>query len=144
MRMSIALLTMTALALTACSRGGTANNMSAGNASAGNTTAPAANSATPAAGNDSAEAAESGGGGTVDVAFLTGRWGLGGDCSQTMEFRADGTASPPEGSTYTVSGNVVTVTDPGRPPDPRTVTRTSDDSMTVSGNGSTMTLTRCE
>jgi hypothetical protein len=35
------------------------------------------------------------------------------------------------------------VTDPGRPPDPKTVTRTGDDSMTVSGGGSSQNMTRC-
>ena len=143
MKMRMTLLAVTALALaTGCSRGGSANNVAAGNTS--NATAPA-NTAAPAASNSTAEAAggEAEGGGTVDVGFLTGRWGLNGDCSQTMEFRTDGTVIPPEGSTYTVSGNIVTVTDPGRPPDPKTVTRTGDDSMTVSGGGTSVNMTRC-
>lgn len=140
-----ALLTMPMLALVAaCSVQVTPGNVTVTTNGLGNGSAPAA----PAAPTNSAasDGAAGGGasGGTVDVAFLTGRWGMNGDCSQTMEFRADGTASPPEGSTYTVSGNVVTVTDPGRPPDPRTVTRTGDDSMTVSGGGMTMNMTRCE
>jgi hypothetical protein len=145
MKTRTTLLALTALVLVAgCSRGGTANKAATGN-TATNAAAPA-NTAAPAnAGNTAADAGDAGeGGGVVDIAFLTGRWGMNGDCSHTMEFRADGTTSPPEGSTYTVEGNVVTVTDPGRPPDPRTVTRTGDDSMTVSGgSGPSMNMTRC-
>ena len=114
MKMRTVLLTMTALALvTGCSRGGSTNNVAAGN-TASNAAAPA-NTAAPADANNTAEAAGGGEGegGAVDVAFLTGRWGINGDCAQTMEFRADGTVSPPEGSTYTIAGNVVTVSEPG-------------------------------
>jgi len=125
-------LTMTALVLaSACSRGGTDDNISAAD--------PAANAAAPAAGNEHA-----GIGNAVDAAFLTGRWGTDGSCAKSIEFRADGTVTPPEGSSYAVSGNVVTVASPGRPPDPKTVTRTGDDSMTVTGGGSTTALTRCK
>lgn len=144
MKMRIVLLTMTAVALvTGCSRGGSTNNFAAGNTAA-NTAAPA-NAAAPApAGNDAAAADDTAGeGGTVDVAFLTGRWGMDGDCAMTMEFRADGTMTPPDGSTYAIAGNVVTVTSPGQPPDAKTVTRTGDDAMTVSGGGQTMNMTRC-
>jgi hypothetical protein len=143
MKLRTVFLTMTALALvTGCSRGGSTNNVAAGN-TASNAAAPA-NTAAPApapAGNTAA--AEGEGGGTVDAAFLTGRWGINGDCAMTMEFRADGTATPPEGSTYAIEGNVVTVTSPGQAPDPRTVTRTGDDAMTVSGGGQAMNMTRC-
>ena len=147
MKMRIVFVAMTALVLVSgCSRGGTANK-SATNTTA-NALAPANGSvgesddnAVEPAGNESAAA---GGGGTVDIAFLTGRWGMEGNCAQTMEFRADGTATPPEGSTYAIAGNVVTVTSPGQPPDPKTVTRTGDDAMTVSGGGGmTMNMTRC-
>ncbi|MET1110414.1 MAG: hypothetical protein ABWX67_02695, partial [Allosphingosinicella sp.] len=65
-------------------------------------------------------------------------------CAKAIEFRADGTVTPPEGSSYAISGNVVTVASPGRPPDPKTVTRTGDDSMTIAGGGSTTALTRCK
>lgn len=144
MKMRTTLLALTALALVSgCNRGGATNNTTAGN-SAGNAAAPANATAPAAADNSAGEAAADGeSGGSVDVAFLTGRWGMNGDCAMTMEFRADGTATPPEGSTYTVEGNVVTVTSPGQPPDPRTVTRTGDDAMTVSGGGQTMNMTRC-
>lgn len=145
MKMRTMLLAMPALALVGACTVQVTNGVAAGN-TASNAAAPA-NTAAPANSSNTAGAAggetDGEGGGTVDVAFLTGRWGMSGDCSQTMEFRADGTASPPEGSTYTISGNVVTVTDPGRAPDPRTVTRTGDDAMTVSGGGNTVNLTRC-
>lgn len=146
MKLRTVLLTMTALALvTGCSRGGSTNNVAAGN-TASNAAAPA-NTAAPANASNAAEAADAAdageSGGAVDVAFLTGRWGMAGDCSQTIEFRADGTVTPPDGSTYAIAGNVVTVTSPGQPPDPKTVTRTGDDAMTVSGGGSSINMTRC-
>lgn len=146
MKMRTTLLALTALALvTGCSRGGTANNSATSN-TASNAAAPA-NTAAPANASNAAEAADAGeageSGGAVDVAFLTGRWGIAGDCAQTMEFRADGTVTPPDGSTYAIAGNVVTVSSPGQPPDPKTVTRTGDDAMTVSGGGMSMNMTRC-
>ena len=143
MKFRTVLLTMTALALvTGCSRGASTNNVAAGN-TASNAAAPA-NAVAPAPAGNTADAGEADGeGGAVDAAFLTGRWGINGDCAMTMEFRADGTATPPEGSTYTIEGNVVTITSPGQAPDPRTVTRTGDDAMTVSGGGQAMNMTRC-
>lgn len=146
MKMRMTLLAMTALALVSgCSRGGTANNVAAGNTAANaaapaNASAPADGNAAEATDNESAGAESSG---PVDVAFLTGRWGIAGDCTQAMEFRADGTVTPPDGSTYTISGSTVTVTSPGQPPDAKTVTRTGDDAMTVSGGGMSMNMTRC-
>ena len=142
MRFKTVLFTMTALAMVSgCSRGGTQANNSAGNATANAATAAAP--AAPAAGNAAGSAAAPASTGPVDQAFLVGRWGVNGDCSQVMEFKADGTASPPDGSTYTISGDTVTVTNPGGPPDPKTVTRTGDDAMTVSGGGTSMNMTRC-
>ena len=138
------LFTMTALAMVSgCSKGGNQANNSA-NASANAT----ANAATPvdtnaAAGNTAGTAAAPASTGPVDQAFLVGRWGVNGDCSQVMEFKADGTATPPEGSTYAISGSTVTMTSPGQAPDPKTVTRTGDDAMTVSGGGSSTNMTRC-
>jgi|SRR5687767_2262617 len=114
----------------ACSRGDTEKNASVAD--------PAANAAVGTQANQSA-----GTGDTVDAAFLTGRWGTDGSCSQSIEFRADGTVTPPEGSSYAIAGNVVTIASPGRPPDAKTVARTGADSMTVTGGGSTTALTRC-
>jgi hypothetical protein len=130
MKMSVTFLAMTAVAMTAgCSRGGSSNNVAAGN-SAANAAAPAASAA---------------GGAAVDVAFLTGRWAENGDCAQAREFRADGTFGPPEGSTYTLSGNTLTMNlnEVGASPGPFTVARTGDDAMTLAASGSSVTLTRC-
>jgi hypothetical protein len=137
---------MTALAMVSgCSRGANQANNSAANATANTANATSGANATeaPAAGNASSSAAAPVSTGPVDQAFLVGRWGMGGDCSQVMEFKADGTVGPPEGSTYTISGSTVTVTSPGQAPDPKTVTRTGDDAMTVSGGGASMNMTRC-
>jgi hypothetical protein len=145
MRFKTVLFTMTALAMVSgCSRGANQANNSAANASANAANAASANAtAAPAAGNAADSAAAPASTGPVDQAFLVGRWGMSGDCSQAMEFKADGTATPPEGSTYTISGSTVTMTSPGQPPDPKTVTRTGDDAMTVSGGGASMNMTRC-
>jgi hypothetical protein len=145
MRFKTVLFTMTALAMVSgCSRGANQANNSAGNATANVATANAAAApAAPAAGNASGSAAAPVSTGPVDQAFLVGRWGVNGDCAQTMEFKDDGTVGPPEGSTYTISGSTVTVNSPGQAPDPKTVTRTGDDAMTVSGGGSSMNMTRC-
>ena len=130
MKMKTISLAMTALVLVSgCSRGGTANNFSANNT--------VSNAVEPVGGNGASSADG------VDAAFLTGRWGTDSTCAQAIEFRADGTVTPPEGSTYAIAGNVVTVSSPGQPPDPKTVTRTGENGMTVSGGGSTVTLTRC-
>ena len=131
MKMRTLFLTVTMLALASgCSRGGTDDN-----AAAADTTA---NAAVPAPVDPGA------GSGAVDAAFLTGRWGTDSSCAQAIEFRADGTVTPPEGSSYAIAGNVVTVASPGQPPDPKTVTRTGDDSMTVSSGASSTNLTRCK
>lgn len=143
MKIGIALFAATALVLvTGCSRQPAANNAAAANAAGANEAEadePEANEAAPA-GNEGA-AAE---GGEVDQAFLIGRWGLAGDCSPVLEFKEDGVATPPEGSRWTVDGNVVTVTNPGGRPEPQTVTRTGDDSFsTVTAGGATLNMTRC-
>jgi hypothetical protein len=140
------LFTMTALAMVSgCSKGGSQANNSATNTTVTTTTTTADTNSTsaPAAGNAAGNAAAPVSTGPVDQAFLVGRWGVNGDCSQVMEFKADGTATPPEGSTYAISGSTVTVTNPGQAPDPKTVTRTGDDAMTVSGGGTSMNMTRC-
>ena len=139
MKISTAFFAMTALALVpGCSKGG-ANNAATANAPApavdqANTTAPA----TPAS-----ETAATPAGAPLDRAFLVGRWGVADDCSQVMEFAEDGTASPPAGSHWTLSGDQVTVTNPGGVPDAKTVVRTGDNAMSVSGGGNTINMTRC-
>ena len=132
MKMGKLFLTMTALALVSgCSRDAPDANVSAADPAA-NTVAPMP--VDPSAGNGQA----------VDAAFLTGRWGTDASCSKAIEFRADGTVTPPEGSSYALAGDVVTIASPGRPPDAKTVARTGADSMTVTGGGTTTALTRCK
>jgi hypothetical protein len=81
----------------------------------------------------------------ADQAFLVGKWGMAGDCSQTMEFMADGSATPPEGSRWSVADNVITVTNPGGRPEPQTATRTGDDAFSmVTTGGATVNMTRCQ
>lgn len=141
MKLNAALLAATCFtALAACTpqAGGNNQTSSVGN-SAGNASAPAGGNAS--AGNSAAPAPT---GAPVDEAFLIGRWGREGDCNQTLEFRAGGVAFPPEGSRWSMAGNVVTVTTPGAQPEPRTVARMGTDRMTVSGGeGTPLTLTRC-
>lgn len=137
MQIKTALFAMTALALVSgCSRGAQ-NNSAAANAPAP-AIEPVNEPEAAAAGNEAATA-----GGAVDRAFLVGRWGVDGDCSQVMEFAEDGTATPPAGSRWTMAGDQVTVTNPGGAPDTKTVARTGDDAMTVSGGGASLNMTRC-
>ncbi len=141
MKLNLALLAAASFAaLAACTPQAGGNNQAApaGN-SAGNASAPAGGNL--AAGNSAAPVPV---GEPVDEAFLIGRWGREGDCNQTLEFRAGGAAFPPEGSRWTMAGDVVTVTTPGGEPEPRTVARAGADRMIVSGGeGPPLTLTRC-
>ena len=137
MKIKTALFAMTALALVSGCSKGAQNNTATANAPAPAVETVNAPEAAPAA-NETAEA-----GGTIDRAFMVGRWGVDGDCSQVMEFAEDGTATPPAGSRWTMTGDQVTVTNPGGAPDTKTVARTGDDAMTVSGGGATLNMTRC-
>lgn len=141
MKIGTALFAATALVMVAgCSRQPAANNVAApANAAGDNQAAEPAEEPAPA-GNDGAAAQ----GGQIDEAFLIGRWGLAGNCSEVLEFKEDGVATPPEGSRWTLEGNVVTVTNPGGRPEPQTVTRTGDDSFsTATAGGATLNMTRC-
>jgi hypothetical protein len=144
MKIGMALFAATALVMAAgCSRQPAANNAAAANAAGANEVEidePEANEAAPA-GNEGAAAQ----GGDVDQAFLVGKWGMAGDCSQVMEFKEDGSATPPEGSRWSVADNVITVTNPGGRPEPQTATRTGDDAFSmVTTGGATVNMTRCE
>ena len=87
MKIRTAFFAMTALALVpGCSKGG-ANNAATANAPA--PAAEPANAPEPATPANAAAATPTGG--TLDRAFLIGRWGVAGDCSQVMEFAEDGT-----------------------------------------------------
>jgi len=137
MKIRTAFFAMTALALIpGCSKGG-ANNAATVNAPVA---AEPANEPEAAPAN---AAAATPAGAPLDRAFLIGRWGVAGDCAQVMEFAEDGTATPPAGSHWTLSGDQVTVTNPGGAPDAKTVVRTGEDTMTVTGGGNTITMTRC-
>ena len=131
------LLTMTAFVLTsACSRQPAADNATAQNMSA-NQAAPTANSAAPSANTGSAA-------GAIDRAFVIGRWGVAGDCSETMEFRDDGTvAGPADGARWSLDGSRLVISDGEGNSDTRTVTRTGADEMSVTDAGETMRMTRC-
>lgn len=137
MKIKTALFAMTALALVSGCSKGAQNNTATANAPAPVEESVNAPAAAPA--NETAAPAA----GTVDRAFLVGRWGVDGDCSQVMEFAEDGTANPPPGSRWTMAGDQVTVTNPGEAPDTKTVARTGDDSMSVTGGGATLNMTRC-
>ena len=143
MNNKLVLSTMAALVLVSgCSRNASQPNVTAVNST--NSAAPATNAAAPTgnATNTAAAAPAPVSTGPVDQAFLAGKWGVGGDCSHTMDFNADGTTG--DGGTYTISGSTVTVTQGGRAPDPAQVTRTGDDAMTVVGPGAPpMNMTRC-
>ena len=141
MNNKLVLSTMAALVLVSgCSRNASQPNVTAVNST--NSAAPATNAAAPAGNATAAAAPAPVSTGPVDQAFLAGKWGVGGECSHTMDFNADGTTG--DGGTYTISGSTVTVTQGGRAPDPAQVTRTGDDAMTVVGPGAApMNMTRC-
>jgi hypothetical protein len=142
MKIGTALFAASALVMVAgCSRQPAANNVAAPANAAGDNQADEPEDNEPApAGNEGAAAA----GGEVDQAFLVGRWGVAGNCSQVMTFNEDGTGSPPAGSRWSLAGNVVTWTNPGGPAEPQTVTRTGDDSFTtVTAAGQSLNMTRC-
>lgn len=78
-----------------------------------------------------------------DRAFLIGRWGPDGDCMQATEFHADGSATP-GGKGWTLTGDRLTITRPGRPPAISTLVRTGDTTMMVTNvDGATFSLIRC-
>jgi hypothetical protein len=125
-----------AVLASACSRQPAADNAAAPNASANQAT-PIANNAAPSEVAGTAT-------GAIDRAFVTGRWGVAGDCSETMEFRADGSvAGPAEGARWSLEGNRLVVSDDEGNSDARTVARTGADEMSVTDAGETMRMTRC-
>ena len=105
--------------LAACDALGLSGNDSAGGNAAANTVvtntadanaaAPAAGGKDPAAGT-SAAASSFTPGDAVTAAFLFGRWTDTGDCSQTIEFKDDGTFVTPNGASgmWTLNGDRLT------------------------------------
>ena len=136
MKGKIALLAVTSVVLVAgCNRGGTADNMAAANAANSETTNAVATS-------NSAAAA----GGAVDQAFVTGHWGVGGDCSRTLTFNADGTATATgenDPVRWTLEGNIITTVEGDNPPERANVTRNGDRMVVTPEGNQTMELTRC-
>ncbi|MEA3015262.1 MAG: hypothetical protein QOD42_3807 [Sphingomonadales bacterium] len=83
-------------------------------------------------------------GAALDRAFVIGRWGPDAACSQIVEFHADGSVTPPQGSSWTMTGNRLTMSLPGRPVVTTTLTRINDNEMTATRlDGSTFTMFRC-
>lgn len=103
--------------LAACDRMGGSNG-SAGNSGAANTVAmnTAGNATVDAGGKDPAAAGGGAGAapaaftGEVTPAFLVGRWTDTGDCTQTIEFRDDGSFATATGGTgyWTLNGDRLT------------------------------------
>jgi hypothetical protein len=79
----------------------------------------------------------------VDRAFVIGRWGPDAACSQVVEFHADGSVTPPSGASWTLAGNRLTMTLPGRPVVTTTLTRIGDNMTATRRNDTTFTMFRC-
>jgi hypothetical protein len=82
-------------------------------------------------------------GAAPDRAFVIGRWGPDAECSQVVEFHADGSVTPPEGASWTLAGNRLTMSLPGRPVVTTTLTRIGANMTATRRNGSTFTMYRC-
>ncbi len=134
MKFQFALVAMTGLALAGCNRGATNNSANASNNSTNSTNAAATSPAAPA------------GGAAVDQAFLVGHWAQGNDCSSTMSFNADGTATATgetEEARWKLEGGAVMAGPVGKPPVRTPVSRSGDNLVLTGPQGQTMTLTRC-
>jgi hypothetical protein len=79
----------------------------------------------------------------VDRAFVIGRWGPDAECSQVVEFHADGRVTPPEGSSWTLTGNRLTMSLPGRPVVSTTLMRLGRHMTATRLDGTTFTMFRC-
>jgi hypothetical protein len=135
MKIQFALVAMTGLALVGCNRGATNNSAAAGNNSA------TANAAAPAA------PAAAGTGAPVDQAFLVGHWSPAADCSQTMSFNADGTASATgerEEARWKLEGGAVMAGPVGKPQVRTPVSRNGDKLILAGPQGQSLELTRCQ
>ena len=76
-------------------------------------------------------------------AFVIGRWGPDATCSRVVEFHADGSVTPPEGARWTLTGNRLTMTLPGRPVVTTTLTRFGENMTAARRDGTTFTMFRC-
>jgi hypothetical protein len=152
MKITMTMLTAATLALAngGCSRqAGAGNNVAApANEANGSEVATAggpgrsddAIAPSPASENQ-ASAAPSGG--APDRAFLIGRWGPDAACSQVVEFHADGSVTPPQGASWTLTGNRLAMSLPGRPVVTTTLTRLGDNMTATRRDDTTFTMFRC-
>lgn len=80
----------------------------------------------------------------LDRAFMIGRWGNQGACARPFEFRADGSGGPPEGTRWSLTGDRLTVTNPGQPGATMTIVRTGDNAIRATRtDGAFIIMTRC-
>lgn len=130
------LLAVTTLALLAgCNRGATNNSAGTNNSATGNSATATAPVAPPAAA-----------GGAVDQNALLGHWGMAGNCSQTLSFNGDGsaTATGEENPVrWSMEGSTLVTTEANDPPQRSTVAVSGDVLSLTAQNGQTMQLTRC-
>lgn len=141
MHTKTSLLAVAAIALLAGCNRGAANNSAAANATASaNTAAPAAPAAPVPA------PAPGGANGPVDQAFVTGHWGGGGNCAQTISFNADGTATATgenDPIRWSLEGNTMITIENEDPPERVTVARGGDRLVVTQRTGEITELTRC-
>ena len=140
MKTKLAIVAMTGLVLVAgCNRGATnnsANGTNSANSSTTNNSAAAAPAAAPAAG-----------GAALTQAALVGTWGQD-NCSNSMTFAADGTATSTSSkianTRWSLDGNTIVITSPGEP-DTRMPATITDQGLQISGGGggATAVLARC-
>jgi hypothetical protein len=135
MKIRFALVAMTGLALAGCNRGATNNSA---NASANST-----NSTNAAASSPGAAAA---GGSPVTQAALVGTWGQD-NCSNSMTFAADGTATSTTAqqgnNRWSLDGSTIVITSPGQPEVRMPATISGDNLQLGNGQGQNTVLSRC-
>ena len=135
MKTNFAILAMTGLALVAgCNRGSTNTTANSANSSATNNSAAAAPAEAPAAA-----------GTPVTQASLVGTWGQD-NCSNTMSFAADGTATS-SGATsdnvrWALEGADIVITAPGQP-ETRMGATMSGENLHLTNQGQTMIMSKC-
>jgi hypothetical protein len=138
MKTKFAIVAMTGLALVAgCNRGSTNSSANSANSSTTNNSAAPATAGAPAAA-----------GAPVTQASLVGTWGQD-NCSNTMTFAADGTATSTSATIantrWRLDGSTIVVTAPGEP-DTRMPATISDQGLQLSGGGgegASAVLARC-
>lgn len=152
MKITMTMLAATLVLATGCSKQADSANNAAVPANEANVTGSGtvigAGSGNEAAANPSLvlenQASVAPSGAAPDRAFVIGRWGPDAACSQVVEFHADGSVTPPEGASWTMAGNRLTMSLPGRPVVTTTLSRVNDNEMTATRRtGSTFSMFRC-